>query len=546
MTQQTATPVQFVYLNRFEYWLGNGLLLVLLLQIIVLAQHTFTWRYGEDVGFFYYFSWLVNEHDYLPYRDLHETSFPGSFILYSLVTRITGYSVLAYNITHMLLFSVLCIGSLYALRHIHLRMAIATTLLFGAHYFFMHRSSHMQRDFLVLMFVVFALGAMSGHKNGCQGQLSIRSAFTGFFFGIAASIKPHAALAAPFVVLLGTAMSVPDHKSLDWRALARQCFSTSLISLLAFIAVWLGIALWLIHNGSWPFFYEMLVEYMPLYQKMNGNHIAMTSAQRWQNALDWFSGTAMIGMVPASIGLLSCYTNRALTRSRKLHATMLFLLGLVFLVYVSAAGKFWDYHQIPANYFGASILSLCFVPYAVRSWPGYGLRIFYLCIAALFIKQEVSPDYALALTCLKGDLVCNSEEISAYAIEDKLEAFLRAEVKAGERVEPLATSTLGPLFPAMLRAGIEPSTPYLEGFPLYHDADSAYVQQIRIDMLQRLQKNPPRFMIRPVNFFAPGGSSASPFNELDAFIAANYEQVNEKKYPDIKNIHSITILERKK
>lgn len=532
-------------LVRGEYWLGNAFIAVLVFQILLLAQHTFTWRYGEDVGFFYYFSWLMNERDYLPYRDLHETSFPGSFLLYGLITRITGYSVTAYNITHMVLFAGLCTCSYTLLQRIDKRMAIAATCLFGSDYFFMHRSMHMQRDFLVLLFVIMAITAMTS-----RWKLLYRSLAAGLLFGIASAIKPHAALAAPFAVLVGAVMQIGtarNNRSDDSRSgtLFRQCILAAGVSLGAFLLVWACITAYLVTSGSWPSFYSMLTEYMPLYQKMNGIHIAISVEQRWEKALGWFSERFLIGAIPVIPALISCWKNPALGRQQKLLIVLLAMLWPVYIAYVSMSGKLWDYHQIPMNYFFSTLLCLYFIPFMVSSWKTVSLRIVSLSLGILFLQMSLSPNYALAVACLKSDPVCNTEEEAAYAIEDHLENFLRQTVKPGEKVEPLATSTLGPLFPAMLRAGIEPATPYVEGFPLYHDADTRYVQQIRADMLGRLQASPPRFIIRPVNFFAPGGPTASPFTGLDNFIAAHYRIVNDRDYPQLGAGMPVTIYEHR-
>lgn len=539
--QTIATKKAFVLLAQCEKWLGYLVIAILALQILILAQHTFSWRYGEDVGFFYYFSWLVNEHHYLPYRDLHETSFPGSFLLYALITRISGYSVTAYNITHMLLFAALSGASFLSLQHIHRRMAWAGTCLFGSMYFLMHRSMHMQRDFLVLLFVLLAIAVMT-----CRWRLTLRASLTGLLFGMASAIKPHAALAAPFVVLTGAMMHFSAMDVCNRRAAMQQCLRAALFSLTGFVCVWLVIIASMIANGSWPFFYRMFTEYMPLYQKMNGIHIALSPQQRLQNALDWLRGEMLGFLLPAVAGMVMVWQNAALNAAQKRLALMFVLLCPVFLVYVALGGKFWDYHQIPAHYFFCVTLSLCFIPFATRNWQGFTARILFLLMATLFMLPSLSPNYVLAASCLKNDPVCDSEEQAAYAIEDRLEQFLRREVRPDERVEPLATSTLGPLFPAMLRAEIQPTTPYLEGFPLYHDANDNYVQHIRSDMLARMQKNPPRFIIRPVNFFAPGGATASQFDALDHFIENRYALVDAARYPELGEKLPVMIYERKK
>lgn len=384
-----------------------------------------------------------------------------------------------------------------------------------------------------MVLVAFALAVMTSHL-----KLHWRAALTGVLFGIASTIKPQAALAAPLVVLFGALIETPNKKNHFFMAIAA--------SLCGFFLVWIAFIGYMNANGNWHFFYSMVSEYMPLYQKMNGMHITQSNEQRWGNAISWLGSGLLSGIIPASIGLAFTLLNTSLDRMQKLFVILLCLLWVTYLIYVAMAGKFWDYHQIPANYFYCTLLCLFFIPFVAKSWASFTCRILYLCVTALFIQVTVSPQDTLATACLTGDPTCGAEEKVNYAIEDRLEYFLRTEVKPNERVEPLATSTIGPLFPAMLRAGIQPVSPYLEGFPLHHDANSPYIQKIRADMIAGLRNEPPRFFIKPVNFFAPRGSTASAFTELDQFIKEHYETVDKNRYPELGDNFPLTIYEKKK
>jgi hypothetical protein len=570
-------PKAFSALVALEKWAGNLVILVLSLQIIVLAQHTFLWRYGEDNGFLYYYSWLINEHHYLPYRDLHETSFPGTFLIYGLITKLTGYSVTAYNITHMILFGFLCWASYTLLKRIDRKMAITATCLFGSYYFFMDRSMHMQREFLILILLVCALAVLTS-----QWQLKNRALISGVLFGFASLIKPHAAIAAPVAILL---LSNPNGK-----LFSRETIQAAALSLLGFSCTWILTTLYLVKLGIWPNFYRMITEYLPLYQRMNGLHIEISTDARLIGCLDsiailLFCGALSFYLIAqkhraltilAVFSIITAYfyieqtidpsknyffllnlpitaiatiffcIQPKRTRAEIRLATLLMLSWPLYSLYVDIGGKNWDYHHIPENFFFCVLLSMVFVSYKATNWRSFSFRIFYLLLSTVFIYGRLSPSYAADMTCLTGNPICDTPEQQAYAYEDALEHFLRKNVKENERVEPLATSTLGPLFPALLRAGIQPSTPYLEGFPLYHDADSPYVQQIRQDMLAHLEQHPPRFMIKPVNFFAPGGAQASRFPELENYVAAHYERVNSARYPELDDKIPVIIYERKK
>ncbi len=100
--------------------------------------------------------------------------------------------------------------------------------------------------------------------------------------------------------------------------------------------------------------------------------------------------------------------------------------------------------------------------------------------------------------------------------------------------------------PAMLRANIQPATAFIESFCLYHDADAPYVQQKRQEKLQQMQRSPPRFALRPDVFFVPGGTAASPFDELENFISQHYERVDKNRYPELGDGLPVIVYELQK
>lgn len=579
----SPTGTAFTILAKFEKWVGTAVILILAFQVFVLAQHTFQWRYGDDVGMLYYFSYLINEHGYLPYIDLQETSFPGTFLAYSLITKLAGYSTRAFNIAHMLIMGLFLFGGWTLLKRINSRMAVASIFLFGSTYFFMNKAMYMQRDFFVLILVVYAVIIMSN-----PWKLTTRSALSGLLLALASSIKPHVVIAAPWIIIMGSAMHGTGFNR-------RTILTAVTASLLTFTLFWLCLIISMVSTGMWHEFIRMATEYLPLYQRMNGIHISQTTNARLSNLFEPTLSTIMSSiflycvikwhkngelknynlLIQAVIVFLtSCiileyfqppisylyYAERFLPILgilcicffRKNTSNQIILLGLIFILkpvfalYVAIAGKNWDYHLLPMIFFYNALLCIVFIPYQATSWRTFSLRIFYVTLSALFIQSTVSPVYAVNVACLTNNIVCDTPEKQQDTQEDQLERFFRNQLSGVDRVQTIGASPPGPLIPAMLRAGIQPSTPYIEGFCFYHDADSAYVQDKRQDMMHRMQKNPPRFAIMPGVFFRPGGDAASPFNELTDFIHQHYEVVGKERYPELDNNLPMTIYELKK
>ncbi len=450
-----TTPAPFRALPHIETgaaWLFIG---VLVFQIVILARHAFELRYGDDAAMLYYMAFLINEHDYLPYRDIHETSFPGTFLLYGLITKITGYSVLAFNVTHMLVLGLFGAASVLLLKKINLRMAIAATCAFGSSYFFMNKAMFMQRDFFVLILTLYAMLAMTS-----EWRLATRSIITGLLLALASSIKPHVILAAPIVVLSGATL---HHAGFSLRTM----FQAAWIALASFFAFWAVLIAVMVITGCWDAFYDMATEYLPLYQRMNGIHVTQSLDVRLKNLVNpcitliacgllsmavWRQKITpliaaiaatfltlgyitekranpqqdflfLLEWIPVVYGIvLVCFMAHCTEKKRKLIIALL-LLRPIFLLYVAIAGKNWDYHQMPALYFYACLLCLAFIPFYIETWKTFGFRLLYLAIMVFALRGYVGPDYALVDACMTKDPGCGQPEKLQDAQEDRLETF---------------------------------------------------------------------------------------------------------------------------
>lgn len=500
-------------------WGLSGVCALLAMALAIRSTHT---HLTDDVGFLHYLAWLVNVRGFVPYIDIHETSFPGSFALYGVLAWLGQYSSAGFHAVNIA--SALLCTALLAniLRHFHWCVAAVGSTLFAFWYFAQPNALFLQRDYLVIPFILGAITVM------LATPATWRSVVAGILFACASSIKPHAAIGAPLVILfLANGTATPP-------ANLRQSLRAIAASTTGFIALWCAIAAWLLWCGNWQPFLRMATEYLPLYQRMNGIHLALTPAQHWQNAIAWVGGTTMTLGPPILLCLLGFWRNHTITALQQRLAVLLASLWLAYLVYVGIGGKFWDYHTMPANLFYCALFGIQCMPWNTQ-------HVGRLCLHAIALATTVfwlwavypwadSTEQARCVINNVGE-PCAIAAQDQYQAEDQLARYLQTHLQPGERVEPQATSTVGTVFTALLRAQVLPVTPYLESFPLYHDADTAYVQGLREDMLTRLQAHPPRYVIRPANFFAPGGAVASPFTALEQFLSAHYTVVQDAQLP---------------
>ncbi len=168
-----------------------------LLVVLYRAYLSLQWLNTHDTGFMYYLSWLINKHGFAPYRDVLDTSFPGSFLFYMLVVELFGYSSMAFHVTDII-FLLLLLGMTWLLIKAVAgkRAALVAVSVYALSYFANKPELHFERDYLALFPIVSAL-LLS------QSTLSIphgfRFIFIGFLFTLAASIKPQLAIGLPVV-----------------------------------------------------------------------------------------------------------------------------------------------------------------------------------------------------------------------------------------------------------------------------------------------------------------------------------------------------------
>lgn len=57
----------------------SALLFVLATTLLIKAYSSLTWRMEHDTPLLYYAAFMMDKHGLIPYRDIFETSMPGTF-----------------------------------------------------------------------------------------------------------------------------------------------------------------------------------------------------------------------------------------------------------------------------------------------------------------------------------------------------------------------------------------------------------------------------------------------------------------------------------
>ena len=483
------------------------------IQLLINLPLCWFWQKTDDVAFLYYLSWLANEHHYVAYRDLFDTSFPGTFVFYQLLTTLTGYSDLAFHLVDMALSGLLLFLTWSLLRPIGHRPAFAAAIGFGLFYATRLHSVHLQRDFLVLLPLVASV--LLARTSSIS--LLKRAFVIGVLFGFISSIKPQLAIGWPVVLGLAILLSQQPTNS------APKYIPLLLVSAMGGVSWWLFIAIWLAWQGGLGAFVDMVRNYLPLYAALDENLHPVSWQEHWRP----FAATIfqqqqrnMLFACLATAWLCFSHHNR---EARALACSLLALLACYVLA-IFIGGKNWDYHRIPAMYFVYVTAAL------LLATPALAMRtstVLSAACALLFILFSFGSfsGFFHQLSNLPATMQTRWErtqrEYHTYAQAGANENNWSAQIPFASVVEPRITSTEGSYFRIALEQHWLPASRFPLALMFYQYIDEPVVQHARQELIAALHQHPPAFIVdnqRTALIQDTAGTHAT-FPEYEHFLA---------------------------
>ncbi len=485
------------------------------------------WHAAHDSGYLHSILYLIERYDLVPYRDIFEPSLPLTYMFHQAIGKTVGFGELAFRIVDVAFLVALLFITWRIMRPLGPLVAWGAILTFGLLYQSFGAHVTLQRDYLGLLLAVPAIW-LAGDVR-LFGRRRWRYVAIGALFGLSAAIKPHFPIGLLPVLLYAWRVDERPLRPggvLDWRALAK-------IGLLVGLGLALAISLpilWLWQMGALSAFGEITINYLPLYRQLNGNQELLGSGEKW---IYIFNNAPLLGgkagiMMTAVLGIYFGLLEIKLDRQQRRLVILLAVMMPVYFVYELIAAKFWTYHWLPFFYFASCCGALVLLPLQERYSPG-GQRLFAL---AAFVV-------GLALTLRPAPEVYNQVSGQppapiAGGRADRMAAFLQAELRPGDTVQPLDGVTGGSAS-ALRQTGARLATPYIVDYQFYHHVSTAYIQELRRDFITRMEAAPPRFIIDVPGPTRPRGlDTTAEFSELGSFIAAGYhvalEEVDFKIY----------------
>lgn len=489
------------------------LLFSLTLLFLVEVVMSLDWRLVHDADLQHYIAFLIDRYHYVPYRDVWETSMPGTFLFHLAIGKTLGYGDLAFRVVDLVWLGMLLAVAWGILARFGWQVAWAGVVLFGLAYLRHGPEQSLQREYIGLLPIAGAvLLAVSPRLN-----LWLRVAFIGFLFGLSATIKPHLALGLPLLLLFLWWERRQAEGRWLWLGLL-------LVALGGFLIPTLACLLWIWLQGAGPDFLEMVFSFLPLYTQLTFDHRILPAADRPAYLLQHYLrfGAHIFWLLPAALGVLLGLTTPECPPAKK--RIIALLLGLTFLysIYPVISGQFWPYHWFPFLYFLLLLTSLALLRWPARR-PSWIRLVSIGTLAVIAISTfRFLPE---ALYCQFQGRPPPSPKNGRV---DEIARFLQEHLQPGDRVQPLDWT--GGAVHAMLIAEARVATRYIFDYLFYFHVSNPYIQGLRREFIEQLQRSPPRFFIEitaPDKPWVSGLDTTREFPELEAFIAAGYVKVVE-------------------
>ena len=503
---------------------GLKYLFLVLLAMVFLVELglSLMWQIETDGSALHYFAYLINEHGFVPYRDIFDPNMPGTYLFHMAVGKLFGYSDLAFRLVDVVWLTAIFIVTWLIMKPFGRVAASASCLLFGLIYLGAGPYMSLQREFIAILPMATALWLATRRESNQSGH---RTHFLcGVLFALAALIKPHLVIGLPALIVYSCIHNSDDLKSIQ--RLVKSCFVGCIFALIGFLAVLVMPFLWLWQIGALESFLDIFSSYTPLYRQMSRGLEFRSPFSRLLNMVYWYIRLGGFGiLLTACIFGVHLVLTRSTAVTAKRLAIFLLLLALLYTIYVAIGGRFLDYHWMPFVYFTSlgTALALCSASSLV---PACGYR------------PDILPTFgfivtAIAVTLLPAHGAANHLLYNKPPVPFHYDQVLEITEYLDEHLSP--TDTVQPLdwnggaLHAMRITKAVLATPYIFDFQFYHHVSTPYIQSLRQDFLIELVHERPTFIIdvyRVGDDIArvSGIDTTRDFPELREFIAQYYEK----------------------
>jgi len=507
-------------LQKITVFLGDNLFYYIIVPLtgylIYYAIATLEWRMFHDSSIMMYIAFLIGELGYVPYRDIFDMNLPGSYLIYVIIGHLSGYSDIGFRIADLIFLGIISLGSVLILRKVSWRAAWAAPVIFGILYLGGGPKMSLEREYVMLPFIIFAVvSAVSFDRL----PYNLRSFLIGFFFGMAALIKPTVLIGFPAVLIYNL---ITANKAVSRNP---YFYATSVGIALAGIALPIAAALvYLWRSGVLPDFIDIVTGYWPLYGELSGFYRILTGLSILKFMLLTLRSFGDYG-IWAVVGVISVIWYFAFAKTEKKMGslvTLLVILSVSYYIYPIFTGQFYFYHWIPFLYLISLLCSISAVKFVAGERIPKGLLPISVFILAMIISIKLPSG---GFRNIYGD---HELEEPWGGRADEIAEVIRSRTGPGDAVQPLDWNSGAAQ--GLLLARAELATRFVYDFHFYHGTSSIYIMKLRDEFITELENAPPRLIVKIVDeleprFFTPG--TDEDFFELSDLISTEYIPIAE-------------------
>ncbi len=499
---------------------------LLTLYLAITALFSLGWRMVHDAPLMTYTSFLMERFDWVPYKDIFDFNLPGTYFIHWLGGRFLGYSDLAFRCFDLIYLCLLLTCLWFLMKKFHWKSGWSSVVLFGLFYLGLGPKVSFQREYLALLPVLAALTAAVYFPRMKHFP---RLVSVGFFFGLAASIKPHMGLGLAVVVLYCFFCAEEGRGKKFSFSLLLGLARMSLYALVGFLIPLAAMLVYLLHHGALEHFLDIALNYWPLYGSLSGAHKTISSGARLKYLAEGFlaMGGLQVLLVPAAAGVFIWRSKgRSGSSGGDRHGArmswMLLGMAICFGIYPLVAGKFWTYHWLPLALVLLMLGSLCFSRRGIHIFikksnkqVNIGWIFLVLVLAAAFMAGRLPREFILQVSGrpLPPPKAGRVDEIADY---------LKQNSKPDDKVQPLDWT--GGAVHALLIAQRPIATPFIYDFYFYHHLSNQYIRALRKRFIEQLRAAPPEYIIRIMTRkpWPSGPDTGRRFKKLSVFLKKRY------------------------
>lgn len=497
----------------FDILIKLTLILVSLLLVLV-AILSITWRFEHDLPIMLYMAFLINQLDYVPYRDIFDMNTPGTHFAYCLIGRLSGYTNLGVRSVDLSLLATILVMNWLWMKRLGGKVAWCGSVLFGLLYLGFGPPMSLQREFLLLLPIIVGIYLYNRLENR---NVTIRNLAVGFSFGIAATIKPHAAIGLLPLLTLEFLNCRQNNTGVLFTS-GRFLKQSALPAAIGFAVPALGVFLYLWTKGATTHFLDIAQNYWPLYASLTGGHKTVFGMSRVEHLILNYRTLGGFGVWMASAAVasyLSLYDSE-LTDSQKRQVILLIMLTFCYSIYPVFAGQFWGYHWLLFLYFVVQLSSICLIARPKNTMTSKRLLPV---IVLAFVVCAMLPLSFFKVVLLRREL-----SPPKHGRVDEIVSYLIKAVQPGDTVQPL--DWVGGAIHAMLMAQAKIATPFVYDFHFYHHISNDYIQRLREEFILDMDTLKPRHIIQvvaPNKPWVTGVDTTREFKELQSLLDNNYQ-----------------------